>query len=150
MGLSHQCPQIPSMYFSLGIHIQCRICHTAPFRFHTVCHHIAVITPFNLVFSFIFHPCPGYNGRKKTHLMPIFCGATLQFDEAGLQRISVNSSRENIRHFSALIIFSMQLKVPQVKLYYVPPPLWIPRSCEVAACVIFDFHSEFWANHDCR
>lgn len=50
--------------------------------------------------------------------MPIFCGATLQFDEAGLQRISVNSSRENIRHFSALIIFSMQLKVPQVKLYY--------------------------------
>lgn len=46
--------------------------------------------------------------------MPIFCGATLQFDEAGLQRISVNSSRENIRHFSDLIIFSMQLKVPQI------------------------------------
>lgn len=56
--------------------------------------------------------------EEKTHLMPIFCGATLQFDEAGLQRISVNSSQQNIRHFSALIIFSTQLKVPQVKLYY--------------------------------
>ncbi len=44
---------------------------TRPHLNSTVFHQIAVITPFNLAFSFMFHPCPEHNGRK-THLMPIF------------------------------------------------------------------------------
>lgn len=31
-------------------------------------------------------------------------------------------------------------------IFAAPPFLWIPASCEVAACVIFDFHSEPWLN----
>lgn len=68
----------------------------------TVVHQIAVITPFNLAFSFMLHPCPGHNGRK-THLMPIFCGTTLQFDKAGLQRISVNSSRGKYQNHAIIL-----------------------------------------------
>lgn len=84
----------------------------------TVFHQIAVITPFNLAFSLMFHPCLGHNGRKTQCLFCVAqpCNLT-RLDYSTSLWIAVGKIPKLCHHFRALIIFFRLFKEPWVILY---------------------------------